>query len=253
MTDFNLLPIIRREKHLGIDDLSPEDIDKKFDQLVQENDLKEQLETASHPEELIDSAYKNLNLVVDVHEHYSAALSDENREELARLIEDDAYTLIAGRTAQDEYQLHEITSQFEKAAELPVDSRMRDLEALARSLDILEGNEVIETGIYTIARQLPSHTTRPLLEAVNLAKGRGDASFKDEYEKLQSDKRTGIFTRIEHMGQYLALTPAELKIAEQRGDLNNPSHKERNFFRKSGTTNTILGDIALTLSKRFRK
>ncbi len=51
----------------------------------------------------------------------------------------------------------------------------------------------------------------------------------------------------------MTLTPDEIRQAEQRGDLMDPSRKERNLFRKEGTTTTVLGDVAISLSKRFRK
>jgi hypothetical protein len=252
MSALDFLPLQQKESHLKLDDLTPEDIDKKFDRLIRENDLKEQLDAASNPQEIIDNAYKNLNLVIDVHKNFSPMLAEDKRDELKELIENDAYTLIAGRISKDEYGLTNITSQFEKAAELPVDSRMRDLLALANSLDILKGNEAIETGIRSIARGLPSHNTQSLLQALDLVKKDSATSFMDEYASLQGKKRLGFIATIEHVGQRLTLNPDEIKQAERRGDLIDPSRKERNFIRKTGTSTTIMGDLALKLSKRFR-
>lgn len=254
MSNFNFTQLIDKQKRLSIDDLSPEDVDLNFSRILKENDIEGQIEVAENPQEVVDSAYKTLNLVIDIHERFGEHLTDEHRLELESLIENDAYALIAGRTTKDEYSLNGVYSQFEKAADLPVDSRLRDAIALGRSLDILGANETIETGIHAIAQHLPSSTTRTLLEAIEIShRMTNELSFEDIYKELNRRKRLGLIASIEHLGQRLTLTPEDIRIGEKRGDLLDPFHKERNFVRKTGTNNTVIGDVALKLSKRFRR
>ena len=242
------------ERSLTIDDVIGGDINEQFDQIVRENNLRKILQNSSRPEKIIDRAYMNLNFVTDVYDKFGDDLPEVKQELLQDLIREDAYALITARLPSDEYNLRNLLSQHEDTAGLMIDSRMRDLLALAKAWDSTDQDTSIEKGIEIIADNLPHRNTHILLKALkNASKDNKETTFEEAYEELTKNRRVNIIEIIERIGQRGTMSPSEIKNAEARGELRYPSHKERNLFKRDGDTASIIGGVALKLSKQFRK